>query len=218
MSDSIGRRRFLKEAGLVGAAALTPPVTGAARAGTVEAAQSDPKATTMETLTPDDIRKLLGLEPHATCGYVRITFESSQKLAAGTLPAPLSAARMLGSALYFMVTPERGVRLHRIRNDQLYHYYLGDPIEVLMLRGGGESERVIVGPNLRDGHHVQLLIPGNTFHTARLLSSGQWFLGASTEWPGVIPTDVEIGNLEALASEYPKLAADLRAFDKPYQP
>lgn len=98
-----------------------------------------------------------------------------------------------------MVTPEAPVRLHRIRNDQLYHYYLGDPLEVFILNANGSAERVIVGPDQRNGQHVQLLIPGNTFHTARLIRNGRWFLGASTEWPGVVPADVEIGNLDVLA-------------------
>jgi hypothetical protein len=39
----------------------------------------------------------------------------------------------------------------------------------------------------------------------------RWFLGASTEWPGVVPADVEIGKLEELAAKYPSVAADLRA-------
>jgi predicted cupin superfamily sugar epimerase len=103
------------------------------------------------------------------------------------------------------------VRLHRIRNDQLYHYYLGDPLEVFLLHADGTTERIIVGPNLRSGERVQLLIPGNTFHTARLIGRGHWFLGASTEWPGVVPADVEIGNLDELAGKYPAVAADLRA-------
>src|SRR5438093_13577925 len=61
-----------------------------------------------------------------------------------------------GSTLYFMVTLDAPVRLHRIRNDQLYHRYLGDPIEVLMLHENGTSERAIVGPDLRAGQCVQL--------------------------------------------------------------
>jgi predicted cupin superfamily sugar epimerase len=110
-----------------------------------------------------------------------------------------------------MVTPTAPVRLHRIRNDQLYHYYLGSPLEVLMLHSDGNTERVIVGPDLRNRQRVQLLIPGNTFHTARLVCHGEWFLGASTEWPGVVPSDVEIGNVDLLAEKYPAVAADLRA-------
>jgi hypothetical protein len=54
---------------------------------------------------------------------------------------------------------------------------------------------------LRSGHCVQLLIPGNTFHTARLIGRRQWFLGVSTAWPDVVSADVEIGNVEELAED-----------------
>ncbi len=164
-----------------------------------------------DDLTAEDIRALLKLEPHPTCGFVRITYMSAQAIAPGGLPAPFADGRPMGSALYFMVTPERPVHLHRIRNDQLYHHYLGDPIEVIMLHADGSSERVTVGSDLRRGERVQLLIPGNTFHTARIVGQRRWFLGASTEWPGVQPADVEIGDLDALAAKYPAVAADLRA-------
>ena len=122
-------------------------------------------------------------------------------------PAPLSIS---------WSTPDAPVRLHRIRNDQLYHRYLGDPIEVLMLHENGTSERAIVGPDLRAGQCVQLLIPGNTFHTARVIPENfrGWFLGASTEWPGVERVDVEIGDVETLAAKYPDVADDLRAFQQ----
>jgi predicted cupin superfamily sugar epimerase len=166
---------------------------------------------TSSDLTADEICKLLDLEPNATCGFVRVTYVDKKMIAPGGLSAPFADGRPLGSALYFLVTPTAPVRPHRIRNDQLYHYYLGDPLEVFLLHADGSSERVIVGPDMRDGQRVQLLIPGNTFHTARLLGEGRWFLGASTEWPGVVPADVEIGNLDALAGKYPAVAADLRA-------
>jgi len=162
-------------------------------------------------MTADEIRSLLALEPNATCGFVRVTFVSQQSIAAGGLPAPFADGRPLGSALYFMVTPGAPVRLHRIRNDQLYHYYLGDPLEVFLLHAEGSTERIVVGPDLRGGERVQLLIPGNTFHTARVVGRGRWFLGASTEWPGVVPADVEIGNLDELAGRYPAVATELRA-------
>jgi len=165
-----------------------------------------------DDLTADEIRALLKLEQHATCGFVRVSFISNKQIAPGRLPAPFLDGRPAGSALYFMVTPDAPVRLHRIRNDQLYHYYLADPIEVLMLHENGVTEHVVVGPDLRGNQCVQLLIPGNTFHTARVIGRRRWFLGASTEWPGVEQVDIEIGNVEALAAKYSDAAADLRAF------
>jgi uncharacterized protein len=169
---------------------------------------------TLNKMTAEEIRMLLKLEPHATCGFVRVTFMSEKRIAPGGLPPPFAESRPAGSALYFMVTPGAPVRLHRIRNDQLYHYYLGDPIEVLMLHEGGTIERAVVGPELRKGQRVQLFIRGNTFHTARLMpgSVRGWFLGASTEWPGVEPADVEIGDVNELTARYPEVGPDLRAF------
>src|SRR5216110_1246449 len=89
------------------------------------------------------------------------------------------------------------------------------PIELLMLHENGTSERVVVGPDLQTGQCVQLLIPDNTFHTARVIGRRRWFLGASTEWPGVEKVDVEIGNVDALATKYPQVAHDLRTFPVP---
>jgi hypothetical protein len=211
-SRAIGRRRVLEAAALLGVAALTP--ARAANAQTSRKATPAAKtrvAAMSNDLSADEIRTLLQLEPNATCGFVRVTFVSKQSIAAGGLPPPFADGRPLGSALYFMVTPVAPVRLHRIRNDQLYHYYLGDPIELFLLHADGRTERIIVGPDLRAGQRVQQLIPGNTFHTARLIGRRRWFLGASTEWPGVVPADVEIGDLDELAAKYPAVAADLLA-------
>src|SRR5437763_823793 len=204
-SEFIGRRNFLKRATFVGAAVVTPEL-----AVNAQRASRNPVTQIPDELTADEVRNLLKLEPHATCGFVRVTFMSKERIASGGLPAPFAAGRPLGSALYFMVTPGAPVRLHRIRNDQLYHYYLGDPIEVFLLHGDGTAERIVVGPDLRNGERVQLMIPGNTFHTARLIGRRRWFLGASTEWPGVVPADVETGNLDELAGKYPAVSVDLR--------
>jgi predicted cupin superfamily sugar epimerase len=203
------RRRFLQRAAWLCGVVLGSNIPAA---GAAETAGSTGSAM-INDMTADDVLKLLSLEPNATCGFVRETYRATQQIAPGGLPAPFADGRPLGSALYFMVTPQAPVRLHRIRNDQLYHYYLGDPIEVLLLRGQGEH--VIVGPDLRAGHRVQLLIPGNTIHTARIVGSKRWFLGASTEWPGVIPADVELGKPEVLTAQFPNVAADIRNYPQP---
>jgi predicted cupin superfamily sugar epimerase len=67
-------------------------------------------------LTPEEICRLLDLEPNATCGFVRVTFTSKLAIAPGGLPAPFAAGRPLGSSLYFLVTPAAPVRPNRIRN------------------------------------------------------------------------------------------------------
>ena len=185
---------------------------GAVLAAAGTAAATAAGRSPMKRPSAKEIIELLQLSPNATCGFVRVTYTSALNIAAGGLPTPFADGRPLGSGLYFLVTPHAPVHPHRIRNDQLYHYYLGDPLELFLLHGDGSVERVIVGPDIAAGQRVQLLIPGNTFHTARLLGGGEWFLGGSTEWPGVVPAkDVEIGDVDKLAAEYPSAAADIRS-------
>jgi hypothetical protein len=112
-----------------------------------------------------------------------MTYVSPDRIAPGGLRAPFDGGRPAGSALQFMVTPEAPVHLHRIANDQLYLFQLGDPLDVLLLRPDGSHDRVVVGPDLAAGHVLVLPLPGGTFHTARLVEGGAWFLGSSTEWP-----------------------------------
>ncbi len=164
-----------------------------------------------QTSSPEELRTLLNLEPHPTCGYVNLSFVDSRVIAPGGLAEPFADGRPLGSALYFMVTPERPVRLHCIRNDQLYHRYLGDPLEILLLHPDGSHSVETMGEDVASGEHLQLLIPGSTFHTARV-RSGEWFLGASTEWPGVDPVDVVIGDSIELTQRFPAASSLIAEF------
>jgi hypothetical protein len=110
------------------------------------------------------------------------------------------------------VTPAAQIVLHRIRQDQLYHHYLGDPLDVLLLYPDTTGAVVTVGSDLTAGMRPQLFIPGGTFHMSRLQASAGWALLASTEWPGVEPPDVEPGDAEALKRSHPTMRAQIAAF------
>src|ERR687889_55106 len=113
---------------------------------------------------------MLGLEPHPTCGFVAETYRSPLKIPGSALPQAYEGDRPFGSALYFLVTPDAQIVLHRIRSDQLYHHYLGASLEVLMLFPDGTGGVAAVGSDLAAGERPQLFIPGDTFHTSRLKS------------------------------------------------
>lgn len=212
----MGRRNFLKRATLAGAATLAPSLAHGGASEPEVQPLVNPAKPMPETVTADEIKTLLKLEPSANFGFALKAYQSDLSVAPGGLPAPFAGGHPLGSAFYVMVTPEAPVKLHRIKSDQLYHYYLGDPIEVLLLRENGDSELVVVGPNIVGGELAQLLVPGNTFHTARVTGKRRWFLGASTAWPGVVPSeDIELGDVEKLAAKYPEAAADIRKFPMP---
>jgi predicted cupin superfamily sugar epimerase len=122
------------------------------------------------------IVELLGLSPHSTCGLVRESYLSEVILSQSVLPAGYSGVRHLGGVLYFLVTPAAPVQLHRIRSDQMYHFYLGDPLDVFLLQHGGRREVKTVGPDLLGGMRPQLLVPGGTFHAGRVRAGGAFAL------------------------------------------
>jgi predicted cupin superfamily sugar epimerase len=168
----------------------------------------------METaLTPAHIMDILGLTPHATCGFVAQSYQSQLEVPAGVLPACYTGGgRTLGRVLYFLVTPQAPIRLHRIRSDQMYHHYVGGPLEVLLLYPDGRGEVRVVGPDLVAGMRPQLFIPGGTFHTSRLPPGSDYALLGTSVWLGVEPQDVEAGDPARLSAAYPDLAEGIAAF------
>ena len=163
--------------------------------------------------TAEEVKATLGLKPHPTCGFVAETYRSPLKVPADALPEAYGADRPYGSALYFLVAPDAQIVMHRIRSDQFYHHYMGDPLEVLMLYPDGTGAVAVVGTELTAGERPQLFVPGGTFHTSRLAPGDSGYaLLASTEWPGVEPPDVEHGDIEALVEAYPEMAEHIRAF------
>jgi len=164
------------------------------------------------SLTSKQIIELLDLKKHSTCGFVSETYRSKQQIPKEALPPGYDGPRALGSVLYFMVTPEAQIVLHRIRADQMYHHYLGDPLEVLLLYPDGTGRVTVMGSDLEREMRPQLFIPGSTFHTSRLPPGGSYSLLGTSEWGGVEPSDVEIGNPEKLIRTYPAFAEQIRSF------
>jgi predicted cupin superfamily sugar epimerase len=158
------------------------------------------------------ITDLFGLQPHPTCGFVHESYHSPLAVPASALPPGYGGPRPLGGALCFLVTPQAPVRLHRIRSDQMYHHYLGAPLEVLLLYPDGRGEVRVVGPDLGAGMRPFLLVPGGAFHAARVARGGDWSLLGTSVWVRPEPSDVEMGDPERLAAAYPALRDEVRAF------
>jgi predicted cupin superfamily sugar epimerase len=162
--------------------------------------------------SPAWIIELLGLKPQGTCGFMGETYVSDLQIPAASLPAAYQGGRPAGGVFYFLVTPLAGVRLHRIRSDQMYHHYLGDPLEVLLLRPGTGSEVRVVGPDLAAGMRPQLLIPGGTFHAARIRAGEGYALLGTSVWARAEPRDVELGDPEQLKAQYPEARSAIAEF------
>jgi hypothetical protein len=149
-------------------------------------------------MTTDEIKGLLGLEPHPKeGGFYRRTYTSS-----GTIDLP-RGARALGTAIYYLLEPGGFSQMHVLDSDEVFHFYLGDPVEMLQLYPDGGSELHTLGTNLDAGQQVQLLVPAGVWQGTRLIGDGKVALLGCTVTPGFDFADYRNGSFAELASKWP---------------
>ncbi len=102
-------------------------------------------------LTVDEVKSLLRLEPHpAEGGWFAETYRSEEGIDARALPPRYRGARALGTAIYYLLTPESFSAMHRLASDEIFHFYLGDPVEMLQLWPAGSARTVMIGLEYTD--------------------------------------------------------------------
>jgi uncharacterized protein len=159
--------------------------------------------------------KLLGLKPLAPeGGYFRETYRSRESLAAGRLPARYRSKRALSTTIYFLLTPDTFSAIHRIKSDEVYHFYAGDPVELQLLYPPGKAKRVVLGSDLLRGQRPQFIIPRGVWQGARLVPGGTWSLLGTTVAPGFEYADFELGDRKILLRSHPDRARQITALTR----
>ena len=154
----------------------------------------------------EDLLWLLDLKPHpAEGGFFRETYRSDATLPAdpGEARASGAPARSLATAIYYLLTPDTWSALHRLPSDEIFHFYLGDPVEMLLLRPEGTGATVLLGSDLVAGMRPQLVVPRGVWQGARLREGGRWALLGTTVAPGFEYADYETGARGDLLAAYP---------------
>ena len=156
----------------------------------------------------------LGLVPHPERGHYVETYRAS--LSVGALPPPHSGDRAASTAIYFLVTrAEPTTYLHRLLSDEMFHFYEGGPLDVLMLGPTGPGEVRRLGTNVAAGERPQLLIPAGTWFAAELADAASHCLIGCTVAPGFEFADFELAAGPELAARYPAQAARIARMTRP---
>ena len=156
-------------------------------------------------MTPDEIKALLKLEPHPVeGGFFRRTYTS-----AGTVELP-RGVRAQGTAIYYLLEPGTFSEMHVLDSDETFHFYLGDPVEMLQLYPDGRSAIFTLGPDLQAGQHVQLVVPAGVWQGTRLVDGGKVALLGCTVTPGFDFADYRNASFAELASKWPGEAERIR--------
>jgi len=162
-------------------------------------------------MTADEVKKLLGLVPHPREGgcYIR-TYEASEMV---SLPR-YSGPRRTGTAIYYLLEPGTFSEMHRLKSDEIFHFYAGDAVEMLQLHEGHPGNMVVIGNNLAAGERPQVVVPHGVWQGSRLRKGGAWALLGCTVSPGFEFEDYDAGDEAELLGLWPEWAEMIAALTK----
>ncbi len=156
-------------------------------------------------MTADQIKSLLHLEPHPVeGGWFRRTYTSAASV---ELPR---GQRAQGTAIYYLLETGGFSEMHVLASDEIFHFYLGDPVEMLQLLPNGRTAVFTLGPDLTAGQHVQLMVPAGVWQGTRLIADGKVALLGCTVTPGFDFADYRNAGAEELIAKWPAEAERIR--------
>src|ERR1700679_2300349 len=167
-------------------------------------------------MTAEEVKKLLGLAPHPREGgwYVR-AYEAAESMAAEAFgDARYSGARRTGTAIYYLLEPETFSEMHRLKSDEVFHFYAGDAVEMLQLTEGEGGKMLVIGNDLLREQRPQVVVERGMWQGSRLVEGGRWALLGCTVSPGFEFEDYETGARERLCGVWPEFAEKIRALTR----
>ena len=155
-------------------------------------------------LTADQIIALLNLTPHLEeGGFFVETYRAGERIPAEALGGRYRGARSVGTAIYYLLTPDTFSAMHRLASDEIFHFYLGEPVEMLQLFPNGSGMVVTLGQDLEKGMRPQVVVPKGVWQGSRLVPGGRFALLGTTVAPGFDFADYEHGPPADLLSSHP---------------
>lgn len=155
-------------------------------------------------ITAEEIINLFGMKPlPVEGGYYIETYRSKEKIAQAALPDRLVGERDFSTAILYLLTPDTFSKMHKLISDEIYHFYLGDPVTMLQLHPDGSSEVIILGQDILNGQHIQAAVSRGTWQGAFLNQGGNFALLGTTMAPGFESDDFELACREELLKRYP---------------
>ena len=151
----------------------------------------------------DWVRELM-LEPHPEGGYFRQTYRSNFMIAREALPQEFGGARAASTAIYFLLEGKNFSAFHRLRSDEVWHFYAGSPLAVQVIDREGKCSTILLGSDPGAGQVFQAVAPAGCWFASHVADWKSWALVGCTVAPGFDFADFEMGKREELEREYPQ--------------
>lgn len=152
----------------------------------------------------EKIIKELGLIPHPEGGYYKSTYRSKGEINKNSLHSDYNGNRNYSTCIYFLLTSETFSAFHKIKQDEIWHFYDGSPIVLHTISEIGKHSEFIIGRNLAEGQTPQLIVPGNNWFAAKITNKDDYALVGCTVSPGFNFDDFILPKRTELILKFPQ--------------
>ncbi len=149
----------------------------------------------------------LGLLPHPEGGYYRETYRSRSTIPQAALAAGFTGDRLVSTAIYFLLEAGNFSAFHRIRSDEMWHFYDGFPIGIHMISPEGEYRLMKIGNNPEASASFQGVVVAGWWFAAEVLDNQPYSLVGCTVAPGFDFADFEMAERDSLIAAFPQHSA-----------
>ena len=151
-------------------------------------------------ITAEQIIEMFGMKPLVgEGGYYVETYRSEES----HQPPSYPGKRNFGSAILYLLTPDTFSRLHRLRSDEVWHFYLGDSATMLQLHPDGSHEVITLGHDIAASQQVQIEVAEGTWQGSFLNEGGKFALMGTTVAPAFDFADFQPADRKTLLKKYP---------------
>ncbi|MCB2208971.1 MAG: cupin domain-containing protein [Bacteroidetes bacterium] len=151
----------------------------------------------------DKIISALELEPHPEGGYFKETYRSLGEIKKENLGLDYKGKRNYSTCIYFLITSDNFSAFHRIKQDEIWHFYDGSPIRLHIISESGIHTDHVIGCDLDKGETPQYIVPGGCWFGAEVIIKNAYSLVGCTVSPGFSFEDFEIKTRKELISLFP---------------
>lgn len=144
------------------------------------------------------------LQPHPEGGWYKEMYKSKEQIPANALPERFSGDRAFSTAIYFLLEAGNFSAFHRIKSDECWHFYTGDPLWVYVIHKDGKLEIIPLGSNYTKGELFQYIVPANCWFASRPAPKSQFCLVGCTVAPGFDFADFDLADANQLSKEFPE--------------
>jgi predicted cupin superfamily sugar epimerase len=155
-------------------------------------------------ITPQQLIQQFNLQPHPEGGWYKETYKRTELLPRAALPQRFTGDRSFSTAIYFLLEQGNFSAFHKIKSDECWHFYAGEPLAVYIIDLQGALNIIELGNDINKGQVFQYVVPANCWFASRPAAESNFCFVGCTVAPGFDFEDFDLADVNELSKLYPQ--------------